>query len=134
MVVGEDISVLADDDARSEAGVLLRLVVFEFIAEEEAESWIVHEGMCRLLHFTGGEDVHHGRHHFLRGATETGAGQAGGVFFRFALVQCHDAAASGGGEQAWFEGVYDEQNCQPDGGGLREQEPEFTHVMIQSGR
>ena len=49
MVVGENVTVMADDDAGTQAGALLRGIVVELVAEEETEARVIHEGRCRAF-------------------------------------------------------------------------------------
>ncbi len=43
VVVGENVAIVADDDARTKTGALLRDVILELVAEEETEARVIHE-------------------------------------------------------------------------------------------
>lgn len=59
VIVGQDIAIGADDDARAKARVLARLS-FRALAEEVAEDGVVEQRMAGLADGLRGVDVHHG--------------------------------------------------------------------------
>ncbi len=65
---------MTNDDARTKAGGLLRDVILELVAEEEAEARVIHERVRLCLHLAAGKDIDHCGHHFLRRLAETRCG------------------------------------------------------------
>ena len=71
--VGEDVALVADDDAGAEIVALLRLALaFAFPAEEIAEHRVIHERCALRLDFFAGVNIDHGGHGALGGIAERG--------------------------------------------------------------
>lgn len=107
MMIGQDVTVGADDHAGTQAGAGLRLV--GLILEKELESGVVAEGAERRFDCGAGKNVDHSRHGFLGRAAEAGCGRLRFSRVGIALVQGDHAVARRIRQQLGFEGVDDEQ-------------------------
>jgi len=126
VLVGQNVTLGVDDDARAQAEGALRLVL-EALAEEMAEQGIVEEGVARPFHFLAGEDAHHGRRSpayriAVGGGFVTGAGPGR----RCCLVQL-DRDRGLARQPFRLERSNDEQEGEADGGRLRKGQPESVH-------
>jgi hypothetical protein len=128
VMIGENVSLRADDHARAKARRALRLL-FELVAEETAKQGIVEERMTRGLDFLAGEDIHN-RGYRLPDCVAVGRG-AGGYCRACRLAQLHHLRpAVRASEPFRFQRGDHEQHADRDRRGLCEDEPDPAHELL----
>jgi len=124
VVVGEDVAFRADNDAGTQAGGALGLVI-EAVTKEMAEDRVVEQRVAGGLHFLAGEDVHHGRQgatHRLPEAALYRPVVAGG---EWCFLQGDNAARLL--QPFGLEGADDEQHGKTHRHGLCKNQPDLAH-------
>src|SRR6266853_6973408 len=130
VMIGENVSLGADDHARAEACRALRLV-FEAVSEKMPEQGVVEERMARRLDFLAGENIDDRRYGFPH-RIAVGGRTRGGPRRRGSLAQFdHLRPGGGAAEPLGLQRGDHEEHADCNGGRLGEDEPELAHELSE---